>query len=86
MTKTITVPPKPQPTNLPQTADEWINRSEVPYVQRAVPTPNEKLVRLTFDISEDLHQRIKIACARKGIKRMAVELRRILEDKFPPEA
>ncbi len=49
------------------------------------PPVNVSLVRLTFDISQDLHQRIKISCARKGIKRMTVELRRILEEHFPPE-
>lgn len=83
MAKSITVPPKPQPGNLPATGNEWVARSENPMKAEA-DTPPEKPVRLTFDISEDLHQRIKIACARKGIKRMAVELRRILEEKFPP--
>jgi hypothetical protein len=83
MPKTFTVPPKPQPANLPATGNEWISRPES---GPELPEPaNEKPVRLTFDISEDLHQRIKIACARRGIKRMAVELRRILEEKFPPE-
>ncbi len=83
MAKSITVPPKPQPSSLPRTPTEWISGSEtVP--GEGIPA-NQKLVRLTFDISEDLHQRVKIACARRGIKRMAVELRRILEEKFPPE-
>jgi hypothetical protein len=43
----------------------------------------EPLVRLTFDIPESLHRRIKINCAQRGIKRMAVELRRILNQHFP---
>ena len=83
MAKTIAVPPKPQPANLPATGGEWVNRQESAQQEPSLP-PDSKPVRLTFDISEDLHQRIKIACARKGIKRMAVELRRILEDQFPP--
>jgi hypothetical protein len=82
MPKTLTVPPKPQPANLPATGNEWISRTES--LPQDVPPANEKPVRLTFDISEDLHQRIKIACARRGIKRMSVELRRILEQHFPP--
>jgi hypothetical protein len=51
----------------------------------AVPddSTGEPLVRLTFDIPESLHRRIKMAHAQKGIKRMAGELRRILEEHYP---
>ena len=80
MSKQITVPPKPQPVNPPPTAAEWIGRQELsPTTEEATET----LVRLTFDIPESLHRRIKITCARKGIKRMATELRRILQEHFP---
>jgi hypothetical protein len=81
MSKRISVPPKPQPANPPATAAEWIGRQET------APEPDEaaaeQLVRLTFDIPESLHRRIKITCAQQGIKRMATELRRILEQHFP---
>lgn len=40
--------------------------------------------RLTFDISVDLHTRVKVQCARKGVK-VADELRLLLEEHFPPE-
>jgi hypothetical protein len=84
MSKKIIVPTKPQPAN----ASDWITRSEAspaPQLVTAepVPQPEEQLVRLTFDIPEALHRRIKVALAQKGIKRMAVELRRILEENFP---
>jgi hypothetical protein len=81
MPKKITVPPKPQPPNQPASAAEWIGRPETP--EPANETAGEPLVRLTFDIPESLHRRIKITCAQRGIKRMAVELRRILDQHFP---
>lgn len=82
MSKQISVPPKPQPASPPTTAAEWIGRQETP--QAADNSNAEQLVRLTFDIPESLHRRLKITCAQRGIKRMATELRRILEEKFPP--
>jgi hypothetical protein len=80
MSKKIRVPAKPQPASPPATADEWIGRPEHSESQGGAGEP---LVRLTFDIPESLHRRIKINCAERGIKRMATELRRILEQHFP---
>jgi hypothetical protein len=82
MSKKITVPPKPQPANPPVSADDWIGRPETPEAANGT-IAGEPLVRLTFDISESLHRRIKINCAQRGIKRMATELRRILDQHFP---
>jgi hypothetical protein len=79
--KKISVPPKPQAANPPAKAADWIGRPENP--NGTIPGPEEPLVRLTLDISESLHRRIKIDCAQRGIKRMATELRRILEEHFP---
>jgi hypothetical protein len=80
MSKKILVPTKPQSANPPASAAEWIGRAETPPpIEEAEP-----LVRLTFDIPESLHRRIKMAHAQKGIKRMATELRRILEEHYPP--
>ncbi len=75
MPKTFTVPPKPQPAN-EAGKDAWVTG--------ATPTV-ESMVRFTFDVPESLHRRIKIACAKRGIKRVSVELRRILEREFPEE-
>jgi len=79
MSKKITVPPKPQSFSPSQEA--WLHRSENPDTANGVA--EEPLVRLTFDIPESLHRRIKINCAQKGIKRMTTELRRILNQHFP---
>jgi len=43
------------------------------------------LKRLTIDIPEPLHRRIKVACARRGAK-MADEIRRLLEERYPEGA
>lgn len=75
MQKKINVPSRPQPAS----AADWIGRPEAP-----ATSAREAQVRLTIDISESLHRRIKIAHAQKGIKRMAVELRRVLEEHYPP--
>jgi hypothetical protein len=83
MTKKIRVPAKPQPANPPASAADWIGRPENP--ESVNGAPGEPLVRLTFDIPESLHRRIKINCAQRGIKRMATELRRILEQHFPEQ-
>lgn len=83
MSKKILVPAKPQPVNAPASAAEWIGRPETPPLPAAEESSAEPLVRLTFDIPESLHRRIKMAHAQKGIKRMATELRRILEEHYP---
>lgn len=81
MSKKIFVPAKPQSGNPPASAADWIGRPEdSPREEQGIAEP---LVRLTFDIPESLHRRIKIAHAQKGIKRMATELRRILEEHYP---
>ena len=82
MSKKIHVPAKPQPGNTPASAAEWIGRQEIPPPVKE-EGDSESLVRLTFDIPESLHRRIKVAHAQKGIKRMATELRRILEEHYP---
>ncbi len=40
-----------------------------------------KMKRLTIDVSEDLHRRIKVGCAGRGVK-MADEIRGMLEQEF----
>jgi hypothetical protein len=38
--------------------------------------------RLTIDVSEDLHRRMKVACAERGLV-MADVVRELLERRFP---
>jgi ParG len=67
----ITSKPTPRPV-LGATADDWVN-------DRAAP---KGVKRLTFDVSANLHTRIKVACAKKGVK-MADALRDLLEGTYP---
>ena len=43
--------------------------------------PEIKMKRLTLDVSEELHRKIKSACANRGTK-MADEIRALLETHF----
>lgn len=64
---------KPQATPTP---DDWVKNRVTPE-----PAPEVKMKRLTLDVSEELHRRIKSACASRGVK-MADEIRALLEDHF----
>ncbi len=69
--KKVTIGTKP--TNRPPVpaADEWVkNRSE-----------DEAMKRLTIDITEGLHRKIKAACAMRGTK-IADEVRELLLQKY----
>lgn len=46
------------------------------------PAPAELMKRLTIDITDNLHRRIKATCANRGTK-MVDEIRIILESAFP---
>lgn len=43
-----------------------------------------KKKRLTFAIAPELHARMKVACARRGVS-MVAELEAMLEERYPPE-
>lgn len=76
MNKKITIGTKP--TNRQASADEWVaNRAAEP---EPAPAPI-KMKRLTIDVSEELHRRIKTTCAQRGSK-MADEVRELLEKHF----
>ena len=61
---------KPAPT-----PDQWVE-------SRTASPEEEKIKRLTLDLPESLHRRIKMECAKRG-KKMADEIRRLLEAEFP---
>ena len=70
-----------KPTTKPLNADQWVE-------SRKVEEPTTKageMKRLTFDIPDALHRRIKSQCAVKGVK-MADELRELLERHFPGDS
>jgi hypothetical protein len=60
-------------------ADEWVARSvPAPGAVEEGPPP-AVLKRLTIDVSEDLHRRLKVKAAQEGV-RMADLVRRWIED------
>jgi predicted DNA binding CopG/RHH family protein len=63
--------------------ENWVNATGKPnqLTTRDISAPTMK--RLTIDVSEALHKSIKSSCAIKGVN-MADEIRRILEECFPP--
>ncbi len=81
-TKKITITTKPQG----QVADDWVNSGEMNTAnsQREEPDAQTSVVppkRLTIDIPEELHARIKSQCALRRTK-MADEIRVLLEIHF----
>ena len=64
----------------PKTADEWIAQGK-----EGSPSPEpekEKMKRLTLDIPEALHRKIKAASATRG-RKIVEEIREILEKEYP---
>ncbi|WFU07538.1 plasmid partition protein ParG (plasmid) [Rhizobium sp. CB3171] len=79
----------------PAAADQWVAQSGndvsegpkaaavVPLKQpTAAPAPTEVLKRLTIDMPESLHRRVKIGCTMRGTK-MNELIRELLEREFP---
>lgn len=91
MAKKIQIPSKPQTSNL----EEWVsgnsNSSTSPVLLLTETEPQESEIapistkRLTLDIPESLHARIKSQCALRHTK-MVDEIREMLEAKFPLES
>jgi hypothetical protein len=73
--KKIEIKSRPS-ANMPLNADAWVK-------DRAVPEA-ERQKRLTFDIPQSLHARIKSQCAMQGLV-MADVLRDLLNTHFPSE-
>lgn len=75
------------PVAKPRAADAWVGqgveshlkRAEVDGVASATPVA---MKRFTIDVPLDLHARVKMACAQRS-KKMADEVRRLLEAEFP---
>jgi predicted DNA binding CopG/RHH family protein len=72
MIKKIDIKPKDKNVRV---IDNWVSN-------RKIDLENKKnMKRLTIDISEDLHTKIKKACYNKGLK-MSDEVRRVLQEEF----
>ena len=73
--KKITIGTKPtERPAAPVAADNWVDNR----------VANEAMKRLTIDIPENLHRRIKSACANRGTK-IADEVRELLLQKYGKE-
>jgi hypothetical protein len=63
-------------------ADDWVGQGVEHHLQPRAEAPKaERTKRLTIDVSESLHARIKVDCARRGVK-IADEVRELLEQHF----
>ncbi|HNG92017.1 MAG: hypothetical protein K1Y36_29980 [Blastocatellia bacterium] len=71
MSKKVSFTSKPKPVK--PSADEWVNIRQ--------GEESEPLKRLTLDIPQSLHAKIKSQCALRGVK-MVEEIRTILEKHF----
>jgi len=83
MSKTLAFKIPPKQTQ--KAADEWVGEGVEPHLQpRPAPAaaPAERMKRLTIDVSESLHARIKVGCAKGGAK-IADKVRELLENHFP---
>ena len=72
-------------TRKPATPDEWVQSASGALPEQkssAAPAPVQRMKRFTIDVPLDLHSRIKVACAGRGLK-MADVLRDLLEREFP---
>ena len=61
----------------PKSPDEWVDQGKDP-----TPPPEEKMKRLTLEITEALHRRIKASTASRG-RKIVEEIREILEREYP---
>jgi hypothetical protein len=73
MTKKIQIGSKPITASPSVTADAWVEK-------RAIGEA-ENIKRLTIDLPETLHRKIKADCALRGTK-MAEEIRELLLQKY----
>ena len=73
MTKKISIGTKPTNKPAPAAADAWVENRDAGEA--------DKMKRLTIDITESLHRKIKSQCAMNGTK-IADEVRELLLQKY----
>jgi hypothetical protein len=74
MSKKVAISAKPAPAAREPSAEAWVKQRQV--------SADEPMKRFTIDVPAQLHRRIKAQCALQGVK-MADEIRRLLEERFP---
>ena len=81
-TKKVSIGTKPTSKPAPAAADAWVeSRSPVAEADQIAQEQPEKMKRLTIDVPEELHRKIKTACAQRGTK-IADEVRELLLQKY----
>ena len=90
--KKVSFGAKPQLTQVPLTPDSWVSGEEVsaepetPVAAKPTEASSKGLMkRLTIDIPESLHKRVKSGCALRGEK-IADVVRDLLEQRFAEES
>lgn len=82
MSKTVVLSKRPSRAT-PEAVDRWMAGTiGAPELPPAAPAP--KMKRLTIDIPEELHRRVKGRCGQSGMKICEV-IREMLESRFPAE-
>lgn len=75
--KKVELKPKPKAAAKSKAVDEWVEGKEVGESASAAEQAgsangqgngSQRMKRLTIDVSEDLHRRIKVGCASRGLK------------------
>ena len=79
--KRVAIGGKPAATAQPQPADEWVKNRQAEPEAGTGEAKGEPMKRLTIDVPESLHTRIKTQCAARRVK-MADEIRELLEKHF----
>ena len=74
MSKKVAISAKPAPAAREPSAEAWVRHCQ--------GSADEPMKRFTIDVPARLHRRIKAQCALQGVK-MADEIRRLLEERFP---
>ena len=74
-----------RPTKARRNAEDWVSGAEDESggSASAAEQADVPMKRLTIDIQEELHRRVKVGCALRGEK-IADVVRRFLEEEFPP--
>lgn len=77
---TKSIPFKPIAPNAPASAEDWISQPQAS--ANTAPKAETPTKRLTIDVPEDLHRRMKVRCASDGTQ-MSDVVRDMLLREFP---
>lgn len=98
MSKTVNIGKRPSARPSAEAVDKWMEShaakeddaagktaSPAPPAEPKTEAAAPKMKRLTIDIPDSLHRRVKSRCGQDGL-RMADVIRNLLEERFPPQS